>query len=239
MVNKRFITKTMTIVAFIVAMVQADMLMDANQFKYFGTLAGNTSWQEISSVSCSWDDVNGNSIFEVGEEATFTVTMDKTFYGTHDFDALQVWLDEAPWISAPYLATDYFEWDYNAGIADYQDRSKYSYKAWDGGVMSFELAYTFTEAGYYDFAASVMCSDDLSDLVGYTKLDNPSEWDKQAWENNPLIHDGRITNRNGGALQGETQFYRLKVESQSVPEPTILSLLGCGLLGLVFIRRKK
>ncbi len=32
---------------------------------------------------------------------------------------------------------------------------------------------------------------------------------------------------------------RLEITTKSVPEPTLISLLGCGLLGLVFIRRKK
>jgi len=47
------------------------------------------------------------------------------------------------------------------------------------------------------------------------------------------------TTNPGTTYQGEIEMYTIKVKKTNVPEPTMLSLLGCSLLGLAFIRRKK
>lgn len=191
--------------------------------------SGNQTWQDIKSVSASYVDGNNNGILEVGEAVTFSVTMEKDNWGTHDFDALKVWVDELPGIEAPYYATDNFQWDYNNGVSDWQNGYVYSYKDWTGGTRTFNETVTFNSAGDWGFAASVMCSRDLSGLSG-TANDVPDAADWNAWS--PDIH------KNAGWLQGEDEAYKITV-SQKVPEPGILSLIGCGILSLAFIRRRK
>ena len=178
----------------------------------------------------------------MGEKVTFTVDMHKNFWGTHDYDALKVWIDGTP-INPPAttLRTEQFVWDYNAGIGNYTDGS-YSWKPWNGGDKYFSFDYTFSDAGTYDLTASVMCSRDLSGLFyvsGDRWNDNPSQWDWDAW-----TQDVHLTTKGpwGSPLQGETERYQLTVATQSVPEPGSASLMFLGLtclVGVVGIRRKK
>lgn len=213
-----------------IGMVQADLISTtSSQFYNVGDIKYNTDWQDIKSVTCVWNDVDNDRVLEVGEQVTFKVTMEKKYWGTHNYDALKTWIDNAPTISAPYLDTKTFIWDYNSGISDYSNGKKYSYKPWKKGTKSFGVSYTFTEAGQYDFGASVMCSSDLSGLAASGTWDNPNQADWDAWS--PLIN----------RYQGETEFWRLNV-SQNVPEPSSFSLIFLGLASLagsLFIRRKK
>lgn len=207
-----------------------------------GTMSqGNLNWQDIAGVSYVWDDVNANSILEVGETVTFTVDMHKNHWGTHAYDALKVWIDETP-INPPSttLLTKQFTWDYNAGIGNYTDGS-YSWKPWNDGDKYFSFDYTFADAGTYDLTASVMCSRDLSGLYYYSGNrwnDSPSQYDWDAWTQN--VHQ-TTKGAYGSALQGETERYQLNVAARSVPEPgsSTLMLLGLScIVGLVGIRRK-
>jgi hypothetical protein len=213
-----------------VGLVQAGLIStNSSQFSKVGDIDYNTNWQDIKSVTCAWNDADNDKILEIGEQVTFTVTMEKKYWGTHNYDALKTWIDNAPTISAPYLDTKSFIWDYNAGVYDYTNGSKYSYKPWMRGTKSFDVVYTFNQAGQYDFGASVMCSADLSNLVSSGTWDNPNQADWNAW--------GPLQNR----YQGETEFWRLSV-SKNVPEPGSLSLIFMGLMsltGALFIRRKK
>jgi hypothetical protein len=229
MVKKGITIKFLAAGLLLAGLVQADIIqLTSSQFLKTNQYTGNLSWQEIQSVTCSFND-DGDKILEVGENVTFTVTMAKDNWGTHNYDALKVWVDKLPGIESPYYGTQNFVWDYN-GATDYNGNSAYSYKDWAGGTMSFSYSVKFLEEGDFGFAASVMCSRDLSGLNSAGTPDVPVSADWAAW--NPNAH------QNKSWLQGEDEWYKLTV-SKSVPEPTLISLLGCGLLGLVFVRRRK
>lgn len=194
------------------------------------------SWQEIKGTAYSFADANGNNLLEVGETVTFTVTMAKANWGVHDYDALKVWIDQTPYNpSTSALYTQNFVWDFDPDDSNMWSDTWYgrdvSYKPWTGGTKSFSFSYTFADAGVYDLTASVMCSADLSGLVGWAD-GNPTAADWNAWTR--TVHGP-----NGSQVyQGETEKYKLTVYTP-VPEPGTLALMGLGLLGVLYFRRKK
>ncbi len=218
MSKKNVVLKMLSAGAVLAGLVQADPVsMVSTQVNSY-----NTWWQEI--VGASWEDATGDNIIEVGEEVTFTITMDKQFRGDHDYDALKVWMDNvvvgAPSTASGQLLKDSgyeFMWDATGG--------GWNSDPYNGPVKDFSFKYTFNAVGTYDLTASVMCSRDLSALFGSSN-DQPTTYDFSLWQ--------KDTKR----YQGETEKFQVTV-TQNVPEPTILSLLGCGLLGMAFIRRKK
>lgn len=186
------------------------------------------SWQEIKKTTYTFADANANNQVDVGETVSFTVEMAKKNWGRHDFDALKVWINTQ---SAPssLLYTDKGIWNFATG----NNSPAFDYKPWLGGTKSFTFHYTFANAGLFDFTASVMCSADLSDLVG-NKDDKPTTADWNAWAQN--IHT------LPGWRQGETEKYTLQVHPAAVPEPGTMALFLLGFAGMAgfgrFLRRK-
>jgi hypothetical protein len=207
---------------------------------------GNTGWQDIKGVSYSYNDLDGNGQISVGETVTFSVTMEKTYWGTHDYDALKFWIDGKDASgNTTNLVTNTGIWDYDVSDNNMQYFEKsydpYSYKPWTGGTNTFTFTYTFTTAGTYDITQSVMCSRDLSGLSNSDAKwdDNPTASDWKAWTEN--IQTNGTKGYKGQSLQGETERYSLTV-TKSVPEPGTFSLIACGLMslaGAAFFRRKK
>lgn len=196
------------------------------------TVQGNTSWQDIKGTSYTFNDTNHNGVLNVGETATFTVDMHKTYWGVHDFDALKFWIDSP---SGTNLSTNQFRWDFDA-TTDNSNHSIFDYKPWKGGDEFFSFDYTFGTAGVFDLTASVMCSADLSGLTGKSQqaLATYNDWSK--WKEN--TH--QIYKTNGWFLQGETEKYKLTVVQSPVPEPETygMMLVGLGLMGFTVRRRK-
>ncbi|MBN1577969.1 MAG: PEP-CTERM sorting domain-containing protein [Chitinispirillaceae bacterium] len=184
------------------------------------------SWQ-INRAGAFVDDV---FTLNVGDEIQFKFDMYKTLWGVHDNDAIKVWVGDEVidlYTDVDLTATSHI-WDF------YQDDkinySYFDYYNWNGTLKSdadakwdryfageTEDFYSgiLTVGEDFNLTARVTCSDDLSKIMG-------------GWENLTL---------NTDLWQGETENYCFT--TKNVPEPTLLSLLGCGLLGLLFIRRKK
>ena len=199
----------------------------------------------------TWANLTNLTEFSVGQSVDFKVDIWKEFQGTHYSDVAKAWIDGTEEVKGEWLLAD-------NGNYVWKNGKKYSY--YDGNVVSHTLSqatgnpeilgsmvfdYTFTEARTYELVARTMCSDDLSKLVsndGTSKYINyvdqygsvkqktmylPSAADWKAFTvTNPL-----------STLQGEIEKYSFKV--RNVPEPTMLSLFGFGLLSLAFFRRKK
>lgn len=228
MLKKSLVVKMLAVCAVAAVVAQADAVsMASTQVNTF-----NLSWQEITGAT--WEDASGDNIIEVGENVKFTITMDKNYWGKHDYDVMKIWLD-GDVIGAPsgtsttkLKNSDYeYIWDFNKGVAGSYNNSNYSWKSWKGADTSFTFIYAFDAVGTYDLTASVMCSADLSDIVGNMD-DKPDIRDFNGW-----------TINNSPRYQGETEKFRLSVVPRNVPEPSTISLLGFGLLSLLFIRRKK
>jgi hypothetical protein len=228
MLKRSMVLKAAVVCAAVVGIAQASIItMDLTPTNLN---SHDLSWQNIEAVSYSWNDINNNGILEVGETGQLNVTMGKNLEGTHDYDALKVWVDGKE-INTPTPtdnfnlhsdpnATDKFMWDI-PGASD---------AAWTGGNKTFSFNYNFIEAKTYDVIAAVMCSRDLSNLYNPTwpANDAPTIWDWNNWYTD--------TDR----FQGETNKYQITVK-ENVPEPGSLSLLLLGLSGLagsLFIRRR-
>jgi hypothetical protein len=206
----------------------------------YSTVQGNTSWQDIAGTSYSFDDKNHDGKVNVGEEVKFTVDMHKANWGTHAYDALKFWIDGP---SGNLLTKQDNKWIYDPSGENIkwfnQPGDTYSYRSGDtlpgGSHKLFDFYYTFDTVGVFDIVASVMCSRDLSDLVG-TADDNPIPADWNAWHENThqIYHD------RGWWIQGETERYKLKVVASPVPEPQTYAMLlaGLGLMGFMVRRRK-
>jgi hypothetical protein len=191
---------------------------------------GNTTWQNIGDVSYTYADTNSDGLLDVGETVTFTVDVEKDFWGTHRFDAMKVWIDDG----SANLYTSGFEWAYDPTYANMAWFNKlgdpYSYKPWTDGAKSFSFSYTFASEGTFGLSFSVMCSRDLSDLSGPAD-DNPIAADWDAWTKD--IHKTKPW------LQGEDKNYQLTVTAVPEPETYAMLMAGLGILGAVARRRRQ
>jgi hypothetical protein len=164
--------------------------------------------------------------FNVGDVVDFQVYVYKEYAGGHKFDALRVWMDDALVVdgkSDPAAVFTNSEWSVPFGPATRIDQM----------FAPVEFSYTFSAEGTYDLTARVTCSNDLSQLSGWydpTYTVSNNDW-------NAFTKDVSFNGwpKNG---QGETEKYSFNVTTRSVPEPTVVSLLGFGLIGLLVVRRK-
>ncbi len=209
---------------------------------------GNTWWQNIKNATYIWNDTDMDGLLETGEKVSFNVTLGKKYWGTHDYDALKVWVGNQTLNS--FSDPGSFKWDFDPKNKNLTSNNWYrntttgewkrddTWRKWTGN-KTFTFDYTFTNEGIYDFMVSTMCSRDFSSLHGGEFNDHPDQLDWNAWTKD--IHK---TNRGlwGSPMQGETKLYQLTVLTQKVPEPSSLSLIFLGITGLVgayFVRRKK
>lgn len=231
MVKKNLAVKMLAAGALLAGLVQADW--HTNPIGPTNTtLNTTTNWQNVGTIS--WLDATGDGIIEVNESVTFTVEVEKYTMGTHLFDALKVWVGE-----------DVVKMDQWNLTASHDEIVNLTYTS--------EFTLSFDAVGTYDLTARVTCSDDLADVSkdlftspysGRTWADEGKEWNyNYGWVKTST---DRVTTQDWDAWaidrymwQGDTKELSFDVVSQNVPEPGIISLLGFGLLGLAFMRRKK
>ena len=249
--------KVMMLSFCVAGMVQASLISTSD----YGTATHTTTkWQSLgkekdgispTNNGVFWS-VNGgefnNSDFEfkVGDIVTFKFELYKEYWGVHSFDGLTAWID--PNEDGSYDAEDLLlkdQWNFNkddgnsSGVQNYykdpgdnylgDDRKWYIATENDPRVKAdssqfFTVTYTFGHAGEYNLRARVTCSADLNG-GGYQPF--PNHQNQTSW----------VLAATGSLYQGEVEDYKFTVSS--VPEPTMISLLGLGLLGLAAFRRKK
>lgn len=196
------------------------------------------------------DLVNGVADINVGDEVTFEFNVHKVLWGVHTFDALKVWLDGEEfyadeWVFGETLnkpRTDRYHSTYS-NYSDYVNAYQYDlfgkpqyfyndniiprngislYHA--NADTTFSVTYTFEEAGEFDLLARVVCSSDLAG--GHPGLNS-----KTYSENRDVF------GINTQYTQGETEKFKIMVTS--VPEPSMLILVGLSMLGISFVRPKR
>ncbi len=207
----------------------------------FYSLDNGTSWANLTDVT----------EFAVGQSVDFRVDIWKEFQGTHYSDVAKVWIDGTEEVKGEWLLSE---------NGNYVKKNGTKYRYYDGNVVnsskadqtagkpellgSMKFDFTFSEARTYELVARTMCSDDLRQLVDDSKPVNVTfvnESDKVATEKRfyiPTAADWKAFTATSplSTLQGEIEKYTFKVKD--VPEPTMLSLIGFGLLSLAFFRRK-
>ena len=229
MLVKNLILKSVAVGVVLLGVAQADVItLTPTETRTF-----NTWWQEIVGVTY---DAGSDNIISEGETVSFTVTLDKNYRGAYTYDALKLWMNDEVIGEPNYsnAADKLDDTDYDFIWMHGENSNGNPWAVWNGGTKDFTFDYTFGDAGTYDLAAAVTCSHNLSGFWDVAHGSNnydgdPSVRDWQAWE--------QIMDRTN-LSQGQSKWYQLTVEPRDVPEPTLISLLGCGLLSLVFFRRK-
>lgn len=205
----------------------------------------------------TWANLTDLTEFTVGQSVDFRVDIYKEFQGTHYSDVAKVWIDGAEKARGEWLLAD------NGNIVS---KNEVNYHYYDGNVASTTLSqatgnpeflgsiafnYTFNEARTYELVARAMCSDDLGKLdpsngkaVGISYVEDEWAWNNYGVVKSKTIYQPSTADWNAftatnplSTLQGEIEKYTFNVKN--VPEPTMLSLFGFGILSFAFFRRKK
>jgi hypothetical protein len=203
---------------------------------YVPVLSADGSWQRLGTAwdaesspnvvdgsddGISWS-INGGAfgheVIGKGASVVFKADVYKELWGTHDFDALKIWIDsdkdKSFETSEEVLAA---KWEFGSAA--------YTNNTWDGANFYANVsktfytnAITFSDTGSFWLRARVVCSRDL---------DGGSYGDA-------LIGNMDNFTSTANFEQGETEDW-----SFNVPEPSMLLLFGAGLSVLGLIRRKK
>lgn len=243
MVKKSLAVKGIMFGALLVGMSQASMV--TTNPEYGDASHGTTQWQSLGKTTNNdgvyWSLDGGttftNSItdFQAGQTVTFRFEMYKQYWGVHSYDGITVWMDKEEGNNLSYTPSDIIlkdQWNFNFDDPNLPGVQGYYYNGdpSDPRVIAnqskyFFANYTFSQAGEYDMRARVSCSSDINGQ-GYSPY---PMWANTDWNLNPTGYYG----------QGEVEDYEFNVKAKKVPEPTLLSLLGFGLIGLAAFRRKK